>query len=84
MHLGSAPTTSGIVLEVRQRRERIEMPIEDWLRCGPAGAAARPCAARLAPSGRRLPVRCGVVLRYRNSPILPLLIAVHLVPDPWQ
>ena len=72
------------MLEVRQLRERIEIPIEEWLRCGPAGSAARPVAARLAPSGRPLPVCCVVPPRYRNSPVLRLLIALHLVPDPWQ
>ncbi len=79
-----APATSGIMLEVRQLRERVETPIEEWLRRGPGGSAARPVAARLAPSGRLLPLGCVVPLRYRNSRLSRLLIALHLLPDPWR
>ncbi len=79
-----APTTSGIMLDVCQLREHVETPIEDWLRHGPADSAARPVAARMAPSGNRLPLHCVVPLRYRNSRLSRLLIALHILPDPWR
>ena len=83
-HQGDAPASSGIVLEVCRRAERVETPIEQWLCYGPAGSAARPVAARMAPSGRHLPWRCVVPLRYRNSRLSRLLIALHVLPDPWR
>src|SRR3712207_3796590 len=82
-HQGDAPATSGIILDVCQFRERVETPIEEWLRHGPAGSAARPVAARIAPSGNRLPLHCVVPLRYRNSRFSRLLIALRVLRDPW-
>lgn len=81
---GDVPASSGIVLDVIWRAERVETPIEHWLRYGPAGSAARPVAARMEPSGRHLPWRCVVPLRYRNSRLSRLLIALHILPDPWR
>lgn len=78
-----APTTSGIMLDVCRLQERVETPIEEWLRHGPAGSAARPVAARMAPSGNRLPLYCVVPLRYRNSRFSRLLIALHVLSNPW-
>ncbi len=72
------------MLDVCQIWERVETPIEEWLRHGPAGSAARPVAARMAPSGNRLPLHCVVPLRYRNTWFSRLLIALHVLPDPWR
>ena len=67
------------------RQERVEIPIEEWLRHGPvACSSARPVQARIVPSGRPLPLHCVVPLRYRNSRLSRILIALHVLPDPWR
>ena len=85
MRPDAGPLSSGIVLEVCLSQGRVETPLEEWLRSGPGlYAAARPVAARLESSGRPLPLGCIVPLRYRNNQLSRLLIALRLLPDPWQ
>ncbi len=76
---------SGIVLVVRSGSEDTETAIEDWLRLGPGECeSARPVAARLTPSGHALPLHCIVPLRYRNTTLSRLLIALRVLPNPWK
>jgi hypothetical protein len=79
------PTTSGIMVVVRHGAQREALPVEEWLRRGPdLDPSAEPVAAWLAPSGYPLPLSCVVPLRYRNSRLSRMLIALRLVADPWR
>lgn len=82
----AGPEGSGILVELRDRQgSRSEMPIEGWLHSGPPPRSTlRPVAVRLESSGGRLPLPCIVPLRYRNTPVSRLLIALRLVADPWK
>ncbi len=85
IELDGTPETSGIVLEVWDASGRLETSIEEWLRTGPGPSrSAKPISARFGPSGRALPLRCLVPLRYRNNALARLLIALHMMPDPWK
>jgi hypothetical protein len=70
---------------VRHGARREALPVEEWLQRGPyLDRTAQPVAAWLAPSGYPLPLGCVVPLRYRNSRLSRLLIALRLMPDPWR
>ncbi len=85
LHNDAMPVVSGIVLVVQGASGKFETPIEDWLLRGPGACeTARPVAARLAPSGHALPLHCIVPLRYRNTTLSRLLIALRVLPNPWK
>jgi hypothetical protein len=73
-----------IIVTIEHPFGLIEVPIAQWISTGPGPRPlVRPVAARSRSTGIPLPLSV-IPLRYRNSSLSRMLIALRLTPDPWK
>ena len=78
------PNVADVIVTVGHPHGNVDVPLQNWIASGPGvRPLVAPLAARDRRDGTRLPISI-VPLRYRNTRLSRLLIALRLLPDPWS
>ena len=74
---------SDIEVLIRHPHGDLHVPLAEWISLGPGRRPGlRPAAAYDARTGAPLPLLV-IPLRYRNTALSRLLIALRVIPHPW-